>query len=286
MVDENCGTHIVIASPPTLFDAAVLLRTLYTGLGASGWCTTLIGLGRRVSSRLVAESRVPVRVLLSNVRLEPPEKLAEPAYVVDSRGVPASGLEKPATLVVDYSGVIRRAWGGLLSVSGARFPSLTYEAVVTLYEFFIRRRGPATIVEPRSEDVRKGIYIARKALEALRFYDNYPLLEPNTLLYALRRIYMGEGFIVDPGDYSIRINPVEGTVREVIEGRAYSRKGLKHVGSITIVFDGYTLKISDWRGDRYVVTVDPETRTACVHAELCIGNEAENLEETNLPEMF
>ena len=276
----------MIASPPTLFDAAVLLRTLYTGLGASGWCVTLIGLGRRVPSRLAVESRVPVRVLLSNVRLEAPGELAEPAYVVDNRGAPASGLEKPATLVVDYSGVIRRAWSGLLSVSGAGFPSLTYEAVVVLYEFFIRGRGPATAAEPRSEDVRKGLYIARKTLEALRFYDNYPLLEPNTLLYALRRIYMGEGFILDPVDYSIKINPVDGTVREVVEGWVYSRRGLRRVGSITIVFDGYTLRISDWRGERYVITVDPEARTACIHAGLCVGNRAEELEEANLPEMF
>ena len=285
MVEEDCGTHVVVASPPSLFDAAVILRTLYTGLGASGWCATIIGLGRRIPSRLVLESRVPVSVILGNVRLQAPGQIAEPAYIVDNRGVAAAELDAPATLVVDYSGMLEKAWSGLQRVSGAGFPSLTYEAVVTIYEFFIRERSAAPSLEPRSSDVRKGLYIARKALEALRFYDNYPLLEPNTILYALRRVYMSEGFIVDPRDYSIKINPVDGSVREVIEGQAYSRRGLRHVGRVTLVFDGYTLRVSDWRGEKYVVTVDPETGTACIAAGFCVEREAGRLEEANIPEM-
>jgi hypothetical protein len=283
MVEEECKLHLVATSPPTLFDAAMLLRTLYAGLGAQGWCASIIGLGGRLPARLVTESRTPVKVLKQHVSLQLPAKLPEPIYAVDPRGTRAYQVEEPPrSIVIDYSGAMMRAYPNMVRVSGLGTPLLTYEAAAVIYEFFIRRASRQPTARPIVQDPRSGLYLARKALEALRFFDNYPLLEPNTLLYAVRRIYLSRGFILEPRSYRVEIDPVTGEVKETIEAEAYSRRGLKPAGTVTIRYDTSSIEIIDWKGSRTVITVEPERLRACAAPGLCAvrGSAGEEAEAT------
>ncbi len=274
MVEDDAELHLVIASPPSVFDAAVLLRTLYSALGPSGWRANIIGLGGKQLHRLVVESRVPVSVIRGSVSLEAPEELAQPVYIVDNRGEPAWRLEKPSTIVVDYSGFYARGLEGRAKrVRGAQLPSQTYEAVTLIYEFFVRRRDWRPMGEAVSVDPRSGLYLARKVLEALRVFDNYLLLEPNTVVYTLRRVYMRNALLLDPERYEAEIDPVSGRVRERILVKAYTRRGLREKGLVEAVFDGSTLIVRDWGGERFRITIDPYHRVACAAPGLCASAE-------------
>lgn len=259
---------------------AVIVRTLYTGLGPRGWVVSVTGLGGKQLHRLVAESRVPARIVASRVRLEAPPRIWGPVYVVDNRGRPAWELgDPPGTLVVDYAGFYQRSLESATLVSAAGFPSKTYEAVAVVYEFFLRRRGwGPRVSEAYSVDPRSGLYLARKALEALRVFDNYPLLEPNTIVYTVRRVYMRHGLLIDPDGYSIAIDPVEGRLREEIRLKAYTRRGLRERGIIEAVFDGERLEVRDWEGLRYRIVIDASAGRACAAPELCTGRGLEEAE--------
>ncbi len=263
---------MVIASPPDVFDAAVLLRVLYTALGSRGWRAYIIGLGGKQLHRLVVESRVPAQVVRDRVSLTAPASHPEPVYVVDNRGEPAWLLETPSTIVVDYSGFYARGLGDpVRRVRGAGLPSQTYEAVGVFYEFLVRRRSWVPRGEPWSVDPRSGLYLARKSLEALKVFDNFFLLEPSTIVYTLRRVYMREGLLLDPKRYNVDVDPVEGRARQEIEVEAYTRHSLRPRGVIRIVFRDFTLEVSDWRGLRYRIVLDPFHRTACAAPGLCAG---------------
>ncbi len=271
MIEENLNPHVVVITPPSVFDAAVILRTLYAGLGVKEWRLTIVGLGKRIPLRLVVESRTPVEVLRANVSTEL-EEPSKPVYVVDPRGEPAWSLPPPSSLVIDYSGTYSSRLSEAKRVRSLGLNSLTYEAIGIIYEYWIRRLArtlPRS--EPYSRDIRSGVYIARKSLEAITVLDNYIILEPSTIVYTLRKIYLSQRAIIDPKTTAIRISHVNGLVREEIEATMYSAKGYSMLGSIKIVYTSGILEIMDNKGLAYRILIDPARRRACSAPGLCVS---------------
>lgn len=252
----------------------MVLRTLYTALGARGWRLHLIGLGGRLPPKLLAESRVPISVALSNIDEAVPEEVEGPVYAVDPRGEPAWRLEEPGLLVLDYSGGLQKALGAI-PVSGAGLPSLTYEAAAVIYEFFVRRRvpPPPTGEAAYSRDPRSGVYLARKLLEAITVMDNYVVLEPSVVVFTLRRVYLARGIYLDASSYRVEIEPREGRIREVIEADAYTKR-YRLRGRVRAVYEGRMVSIEDWEGVAYRIELDAERRVACPAPGLCVGEGA------------
>ncbi len=277
MVEENPKLQVFIASPPTVFDAAVILRTLYTGLGVDKWRAYIVGLGSTVTPRLLLESRLPISVAKQHIAMDAPDlKDTEAVAVVNPRGQPAWSIEaRPEMLVIDYAGFYTHSLQRAIHVKGLGLPLLTYEAIAVIYEFYIRRNiRENNCSKAFSLDPKKGLYIARKALEALTLLDNYPVLEPNTLIYALRRVYLSEGYILDPTGYHFEINPISGKILEIIEATAYVRKrGLRKRGIVRIVFNGEELRVSDWRGEIYRIVLDYNHDMACAAPGLIASKE-------------
>ncbi len=257
-----------------MFDAAVLLRTLYTAIGPEGWRLYISGLGGKLPLKLLSESRVPVSVATERVTVN---KLPEPqgrVYVVDPRGIPAWSLEAPDLLVIDYTGMARRLYSGATPVSAAGLPALTYEAAALIYEFVVRRRSWEPDKTPFSRDPRQGLYLARKMLEAVTVFDNYIVLEPTVITYTLRRVYLSKGLLIDPEAFRIDVDPVSGTVREEVRLRAYNRR-LKPKGCIVAKFDGFVLLVEDWEGTAFKITVDAAHMKACAAPGLCVSRSEE-----------
>ena len=255
-----------------MFDAAVIARTLYTGLGPKGWRLYIAGLGSRLPLRLITESRIPVRVAKTSIVMDTVPSGPGPVYVVDPRGRPAWKVdEEPGLLLVDYSDMLRRPLGAKpVSTLGA--PSITYEATVAIYEFFVRRRlRPA----PRgrnafSPDPRRGSYLARKLLEAVSVFDNYVVLEPSVVAYTLKRVLLAQGLIVDPAGYRVEIEPLGGSVVERIELDVYDRR-LKEKGRAEVVFNGSLVSVTCCGEELFRIEIDPERRVACSAPGLCVG---------------
>jgi hypothetical protein len=278
--DYAAELHVVVASPPSVFDAAVIARTLYTGLGTAGWTLYVTGLGRRFPVRLLTESRLPAAVARERIILDRLPETRGRVYVVDPRGRPAWSLEEePSVLLVDYAGLLRRALDAE-PVSGAGFPSLTYEAATVIYEFFIRRRVPPPPSGERahSEDPRTGAYLARKLLEALTVFDNYVVLEPSVVVYTLRRLYTSRGLILDPAGYRFDIDPVTGGIREEIEMRLYDKR-LRPRGNVVAVFDGVVFRLMEDGRETYAVEIDSARGVACLAPGFCVGEAAGDASE-------
>ncbi len=271
MIKENPNPHVIVITPPSVFDAAVILRTLYAGLGVKDWRLTIVGLGRRLPLRLIVESRTPVEVLRASVstELEEPKK---PVYVVDPRGKPAWSLPPPSSLVIDYSGTYSSKLSEAQRVRSLGLNSLTYEAIGVIYEYWIRRlTRTMPQLEPYSRDIRSGVYIARKSLEAITVLDNYIILEPSIIIYTLRKIYLSQRSIIDPKTTTIRISHINGLVREEIEATMYSAKSYSILGSVRITYASGILEIIDNKGLAYRILIDPARKKACSAPGLCIS---------------
>ena len=268
---------MVVTTPPSLFDAAVLARTLYTALGTRGWRLTIIGIGRKLPMKLISESRLPVSVAKANISTELDSEPAGPVYIADSRGEPAWRLDPPRAIIIDYGGAFASGFRDARRVRGLGVPSLTYEAITLIYEFFIRRNNwRPDYSKAFSRDVRSGLYLARKILEAVQVLDNYVVLEPSVLAFTIRRVYMNKGLVIDPIKANIEIDVVEGRVHQRIVLKAYSMRGLRDAGDIEVVFDGETVDIHDKDGLAYRIVIDAYRRIACSAPSLCTGRKEED----------
>lgn len=291
MVEEDGELHVVLYTPPSHFDAAIILRTLYTGLGGRGWTLNIVGMGRHLPLKLVSDSRVPVAVALERVRLEEPSYNSESCiYLVDSRGSDVDELrEKPDYIVVDYTmtSFSEDKARCVKRVRSLGLPSLTYEAIGVIYAVAIRPRIIKASVREEAiyGDVRRAIYLARKLAEGLRVFDNYLVLEPNTVAYVVRRLYISEGYIVDPVAYTITINPIDGYVVQEVKMRAYDKR-YRVRGEVVVRIGRDRITVSDWRGVRCSLALDRLRRMVCVTRDLCFAASKPEAGEVSIPEHF
>jgi hypothetical protein len=284
MKEDDKELHVIITSPPSTYDVATIARTLYASLGPTGWKLTVLGIGRRLPARLIREAKIPVKVALSNIKTElnSSELVRRPVYLIDPRGVPAATLDQePSTLVLNYGPGQLLARGLELDVDervrGLGSPMLTYETAIIVYEFFVRRRkGTRPIVGRPSLSIRQAMYIARKILEAMNYFDNYILLEPNTIVFVVRRALLPHGMLVDPYKTEIKLDHVTGAVEETIIMDVYDSRTLLNVGKTILHFDGNLVVLETPQG-RLEIAVDPSRRRACIGEDICVreGEDAE-----------
>lgn len=265
---------MVIASPPSLFDVAVVARTLYTGLGPTGWRLHVVGMGRQLPLKLLTEARIPVVVARSNLIFDTiPSAGRGRVYAVDPRGRRIKeNMEPPSMLLVDYSGALRSALDAE-PVSALGTPMLAYEAAVLIYALYVKPRFRSIIEGKRaySSDIRSGVYLARKVLEAIRVFDNYVLLEPSVIVHTLKRVLLARGMLLDPAEYIIEIDPIDGATRQRIEMKVYDKR-LRERGHARAVFEDNTLTIECCNSVLFRIEVDAEHRRACSAPGLCVSS--------------
>jgi hypothetical protein len=283
MIENNADVHVIVITPPSIFDVAVILRTLYAGLGPRGWRLTVVGLGSKLPLKLITESRTPVSIVRKNVStlLEEP---GEPIYIVDPRGSPAWQHPPPSSIVIDYSGSYSSKLSSAKRISSLGLNSLTYESIGIIYEYWIRRipRQKHTSLEPYSKDIRSGLYIAKKVLEALSVFDNYVLLEPSVLAYTLRKVYIANRILLDPSSTEVRIDHIDGKVSETISIEAYSARNLRKIGQIILEYKEGVLDIYDIDGLAYRIIIDINRKQACSAPGLCVSKSENEQNSVNI----
>ena len=269
-VGVKTGLDVVLVGVSSEFDAAVIARTLYAGLGASGWTVHVIPRRRLDLARLIVESRIPVPIALENVRVyrrnKFPEQLAEPLILVDPT---AAGQRIPnySSLIVCLDKDVCDRFSAVQRVSVLGLSNPVYEAIAILYMSRIRRttraRYPAN--KPEGDVVGKLIYFARKCLESLSSFDNYTVLEPSVLVFALRKALIDEGFLLDL--HRAEITFTFGHVVEKLYLDVYDSKTLRHLGLALLVYDSRnnTLHLSNIPilGD-YKLSIDVERKRVCL----------------------
>ena len=270
-----------------MFDAAVIARTLYAGLGPGGWKLVVLGLGSKPPTKFVVEARLPVPIVQSyTVFGALPTSLPKPVLVVDPKGEPAwnVNVETPFTLVVDYTGSLRPSLGGYIPVSSLGSNMLTYEAIAVIYELLVSRRE-RNLVEPSIEglSVREALYLARKLLEALTIVDSYYHVDVNAVAYALRNVLLGRGLLADLENAVLEYEPAGPQYTYRLRVALYSVRGLEKRGHVEAVIDLYN-GFAEFRGPGFHATfaLDAEAGTVCVDKGLCIGK-GEEQAETQIP---
>jgi len=270
-VSVKTGLDVVLVGVSSEFDAAVIARTLYAGLGASGWTVHVIPRRRLDLARLIVESRIPVTIALENVRVYRrnrfPEQLAEPLILVDPTTSSSQRIPNYSSLIVCLDKNMCSRFSTVQRVSVLGLSNPVYETIAILYMSRIRRttraRYPAN--KPEGDVVGKLIYFARKCLESLSSFDNYTVLEPSVIVFALRKALIDEGFLLD-----LRRAEITFTFGHVVEKLyldVYDSKTLRHLGLALLVYDSKSniLHLSNIPilGD-YKLSIDAERKRVCL----------------------
>ncbi len=275
--------HFVIASPPDVFDAAVIARTIYGALGAYGWKLYVVGLGSRPRLRFIIDSRLPLAIVKRAVVFGEPELEGfGEALVVDPRGedigkVRPGDAAQPVLVVIDYTGAYASRLRGaakLKRVAALRLNALTYEAVAVVYALSRLREARPT-PPPRYQgglELREAIYVARKLAEALTIVDSYPFVDMNAVAYVLRNIYLRRRRLLDVDGISISYGPAE--FRAELEATLYDVRELEPAGKLKVVLEHGKAVITVDGGIVLELLVDFDRRLVCVTRELCFGAEA------------
>ncbi|RUM47615.1 MAG: hypothetical protein DSY37_01935 [Hyperthermus sp.] len=294
MIKDDRELHVVVASPGDPFDVALLLRTLYVGLGLDGWRMTLISHQPPDLLKLAINSRVPLMVIKRNFSCttSPATLLrsisgGETVIAIDPEG---DDLEeeggKPTTIIVDYKGLL--AGYEFKRVRGIGTRLLSYEAIAVIYGLLARMRKHKAEAQamPISGDIHKLFYIAKKIGEAIRIVDNHLLLAPSIIGYVLRKVYLAQGYVLDPLKTEIDIDHVSGKVTQSITLIAYERKGLRKVGIVVLRAHGNSVVLEDWRGTKILLHIDRDRQKICIAPSLCYPREEYEVDYAAISQLY
>ena len=273
--DDTLKLHVIVASPPEVFDAAVIARTLFVGLGSSGWRLTVLGLGRRPPLEFITYSRVPVKLIGTSIVFGEVQETRRPVLVVDPKGKDvdsvADSVGDEATLVIDYTGSFRVKLSDYISVTALALNMLTYDAVAVIYALAVKRAYSRQLVELREDEgllhLRERVYLAKRVAAALRLCDSVPCIDYYAIAYALRNIYVKRGVIVDLEEAVKEYGP--DTFKLTLRLVKYSVKSLRRTGNLLLVVDDHALTLHDDGRLAARLYIDPYRREVCVTAGLC-----------------
>ncbi|NPA69312.1 MAG: hypothetical protein GXO26_00735 [Crenarchaeota archaeon] len=289
--------NIIYVEPEDIFYPGVLLRTAYSALGDSLRKFLIISRRRINIGDLARYSRLPLRkfneivsIRNENVDMRPNIVISPVACKVDEsvlREIEKLRNEEKLTILVDERGIIKNT--DALFFNTGLFGHPAYEAVSLLYMLHIREI-PKIFTEHFSYEVEEDIdygelmYFMRNISTSILFVDNYPILDPRTIVYTLRHVFRNHGLFLDIANVSIELDYPNGRVVERILIDVYRYKSLEYVRSDEIKFDGHildTLFISR-RGRiiRLMLKIDPDRRRICLRDSICISSgESESPEE-------
>ncbi len=227
----DVALELVVLNPRGSFDAAVLARLLYAGLGAGGW--RLVVVGRVPRGKVLVESRVPFRIGLERISFERSWAPSGGGWVLVDPDASKRLSSRPERLVVCASPPCPAGLeeGGVLGVGDP-----VYEAVAIVYAFYIRGSRPRCRLPARSPPPSLAstyVYVARKLLEAAEWVDNHLVLKPSVVAHTLNKAVSHWGVYVDLRGWRLEAGLY---TREVIELEVYDNR-LRRVGEARVVFD-------------------------------------------------
>jgi hypothetical protein len=269
--------HFVIASPPDVFDAAILARTIYTSLGVHRWKLFIAGLGSKPPLRFILDSRLPLSVIKERLVFGAyPDHDYPTVLVVDPRGKPIDSVDldkrSPTLVVIDYTGSYVATLSDVQRVSALGLSVLTYEAVATIYALARKAssllRGRPSPVYEGTLNLREAIYIARKLAEVLRIVDSYPFIDVNALGYVVRNVFLARKLLAEVDRAELEYRPA--SFRARLHIKLYSLKSLREAGSLELVIDNEAVELLEDRKPILRLHVDYDRRVVCIAKDLCL----------------
>ncbi len=256
--------RVVVVGPRSSFDVAVIARTLYAGLGLEDW--SIVVVGRVPRGKTLIESRVPLRLGVERlVFADAAPSLSRDAVIVEPFGERGGGPPRTDEIVVCISSCIEPRPQRSYTPLGARDP--VYEAIAAIYAMWIRGRAPRCKMpsrKPPASLTSTYVYVARKLLEAVEWYDNHILLKPSIVAHILNKAVSHWGLYIDLIDWRVE---AEAYTRQVIRLEVRDSR-LQSLGEARVVFDSRErlVKLEDvplFEGAEFCL--DPE------HGRVCLG---------------
>ncbi len=261
---------IVYAHPLDEFHPAVLLRALYVATGLQNSIMYIIKRRLRVSN-LVRYSRVPVSLFREKVRIQ--KDVSEVLSLLrdhDWRIVllsPArwrcSTCQEIIQARIDFSklAIVVDEAGSLANLimndenlvhkivhfrDRPLYGKFSYDAVSVLYSIYIR--DIPSVVKVPSQDTEELslselFYLMRHILDSCKIVDNFLILSPRTLIYALRHALQDRGILVDLAESRLSFDHVRGECTEEIVIDLYRDRTLEFLGRYTCTLRGRILEI-------------------------------------------
>ncbi len=293
--------NIIYIEPRDIFYPGVLLRTAYSALGKSLNKFILISKRRINMGDLARYSRIPVPRFSEIVRIcnEYVNINIQPDIVISSQARPDTSKigditklkdKGELTVLIDETGTYDNNIP--IYFRTGLFNNLAYEAVSLLYILYIRDRSTFSkrVSTVQNVDYGELIYFMRNIASSITYIDNYPMIDPRTVVYTLRHVFRNHRMFIDISDSDIRIDYSTNSISERIKIDIYRYKDLQYIRSEYILFDGSILDtvFIDKNGDiiRIEFNIDPDKRTICVGDNLCISATEEKISEELLSLLF
>ena len=262
----------------------MLLRTLYVGLGSSGWKLYVEGVSAENLAKIIVDSRVPVEIAKNSLVLidfsNTASKIQElymrgvDIYVVDpSRGERIESLPSNLVLVLDYkgglTGVLEEKGVAVRRVKARGHTLLAYEAILLVHLYSKERRKKRMRGYVKPSDPKLYVKLFKRIPAAATILDNYLVLEPNTLTYTLSQLLKKRRLYVEPGRTVLEVDHRGHVVREEIEFRAYSYPELELIGLGRIIIGREEVKIVLPWGEEYQYILDRQCPKICMTDGTC-----------------
>ncbi len=249
---------LLMVSPPNEFEIAVVLRTLYTML-SNAFELHVYGEKPLVIERVLRYSRVPARVLRERMHLH---TLHEVEQILKEREVvlvdPNEGqsievldcVENPVFAVCYDERILERFRDRFRKVVRVRvlgLDILSYECIAVIYGYakYVCRyfeRGVACR-DIDAELLRDAVYIGRKVLESISWFDNNAVLEPSAVVAVVNKALRKRSLRMDLIESMLRIDHIRGSIEQVFRVEVSRIPSLEEVCKLEIVFDGSKLLI-------------------------------------------
>jgi len=185
---------IIWIKDPEPFQASVILRFLYYSTGLKDIDLYITGL--KNLEPFIRYSRTPVEIIKEKVKFDIPKGKF---LIIDPNGKDIEEINtKYDGFLIDFKGETEG-----VKVRGIGIDLLHYEAIALFSKIFIKEEG----IEMEEQEVNKDlIYFARKIIEGIMFFDNFYIISPRLIVYALRHILKKYHIIPDIGNVNIKID--------------------------------------------------------------------------------
>ncbi|NPA23072.1 MAG: hypothetical protein GXO23_02070 [Crenarchaeota archaeon] len=293
--------NIIYVEPFDIFYPSVLLRTAYSALGKSLTSFTLITRRRVRLGDIARYSRVPIPRLREILSIrEEHVNVSTGVLVSTNKDITTSSIGRimkfkemeELTIVVDETGEMRQ--DGLEVFRTGFFDHPAYEAVALLYILYIRDLALVKKFKEHKSipDIDYGelIYFMRNIASSISIMNNYPIIDPRSVVYTLRHVFRNHNMLLDLAKAEIGIDYSDNRVIEKVIVDIYRYRDLRYIRTETILFDGERLDtIFVTRSGaltRVSLYVDSDRREVCVDANVCVSSRREDMSEELLSFLF
>ncbi len=276
--------QLVYANPRDIFYPAVVLRTAYIATGMENIQTILLSKKFFKISDLARFSRLPAEYI-DKILILPAEdvvlqevKTFNPNFIVlvsdkikeyeEIKEINVECLKKSekVTVIVDDVGEFAEKVFNDLELHDRCYKFWTgvfkrpcYETIALMYELVIRDI-PERCVKYFEQDLSKVdiselFYILSHVKDSIFTLNNFVLVNPRTVVFALRHVYLNHGYYVDMVCTDVKLDHVRGHAEEIIKISIYDSKRLLKLWDDEVKLEGRVLEIPLIAKDGSVVRV-------------------------------